>query len=44
MAAILAAVNVSGLAAGVQVILIAGVGVMLAFVGYRYAKKATGRL
>jgi membrane protein implicated in regulation of membrane protease activity len=44
MEAILAAVDVTGLTAGVQVILMAGVGVLLAFVGYRYAKKATGRL
>jgi hypothetical protein len=44
MDAIFSAVDITGLSSGVQTILIGGVTCILAFVGYKFAKKAANRL
>jgi hypothetical protein len=40
MEAILAAIDIDGLATALQALFVGAVGVSLLFVGYRYAKKA----
>lgn len=44
MAALFTAFDIAGLSTNVSVILIAGVGLMVLFTGYRFLKKASNRI
>jgi hypothetical protein len=44
MEAIIAALSVDGISTGINLVLVAAVGIQLGFVAYRYVKKAANRV